>query len=193
MDNSTLNTWWWRWMTAWKIFFNSKSGPLMQNVWEPLISVERKSPLSHRVTEEALCLCTSDCHPCDCGTTCTYGILLAIPGFLQIMCFKGTEKKNSHDCHDFSLIFPTFYSLLSILKATARLQETNSLKAISFQKKGSSLSSRANHIVLIHSCAASQGWALTGISHHVLGYTTGSGNPFIQWQWVLQSNYALCE
>lgn len=45
-------------------------------------------------------------------------------------CASKAQKKS----HDFSLIFPTFYSLLSILKATVRLQETNSLKATSFQK-----------------------------------------------------------
>lgn len=33
----------------------------------------------------------------------------------------------------FSLIFPTFYSLLSILKVTVKFQETNSLRAISLQ------------------------------------------------------------
>lgn len=110
---------------------------------------------------------------------------------------RHTHKKR----HYFSLVFPTFSFLLSTLKATVRLQETKSFKAISFQKvigalkkkKGSGLSRRADHIVLTHSCAASQGWALTGISHHVLGYSTGSGNPFIQWQWVLQLNHALCK
>lgn len=108
---------------------NINIGPLMQKTWESLASLKWKSPLSHGGTEWALCLYKKDYNPCDCGTTWTHGILLAIPGFLQIMCFKGTKKS-----HDFSLIFPTFYSLLSILKATARLQETNSLKATSFQK-----------------------------------------------------------
>lgn len=81
-------------------FFNSNSGPLMKKTWERLVSVKWKSPLSHPGTEEALCLHKRDYNSCDCGTTCAYGILLAIPGFLQIMCFKGTKKPPE------SLLFP---------------------------------------------------------------------------------------
>lgn len=68
-------------------------------------------------------------NPSDCGTTCIYGILLAILGFLQIICFKGKKKKKS-------LLFPhTSYILFPFIHFKSHCQTPeNSFKAISFQK-----------------------------------------------------------
>lgn len=55
-------------------------------------------------------------------------------GFYQpLLAFSRSCASGQRKSHDFSLIFPIFYSLLSILKATLRFKETNSLRAISFQ------------------------------------------------------------
>lgn len=151
---------------------------------ENLLYLINENVLSHRGTGEALC--KRDYSPCDCGTTCKYGILLAIVGFLQIMCFRA-EKKSWFFPHISYILFPFIH-----FKSHFEIQGNKQFKSHLLpkcnwcsgkkKKKGSSLSCRADHIVLLQSCAASQGWALTGISYHVLGYTTGSGNPFIQWQ-----------
>lgn len=138
-------------------FLNNNSGPLMQKAWEPLVSVKWKS-LSHTGTEAALCLYKRGYNPCDCGTTCTYGILLAIPGFLQIMCFKGTKKKSwLFPCISY-ILFP-FIHFKSHCQAPGNKQFKSHLLPKSNwrsqkKKKDSSLSCRADHIVLTHSCAA---------------------------------------
>lgn len=53
------------------------------------------------MTEEASCLHKRDYSTCDWGTTGTYGILLAILGFLQIMCYKGRKKEDMY--------FPSYF------------------------------------------------------------------------------------
>lgn len=178
-------------------FLNNNSGPLMQNAWEPLVSIS-KSPLSHRETEEALCLWLQSMWLWD---------NMNIRDLISYSCLSPDHVLQTHT-HKKVFTFPSyflhflpFYPLKSHCQTPGNKQFKSHLllksnwcsQKIKNKQKGSSLSCRADHIVLTHSCAASQGWALTGISHHVLGYTTGSGNPFIQWQWVLQLNYALCE
>lgn len=70
---------------------------------ENLLYLINENVLSHRGTGEALC--KRDYSPCDCGTTCKYGILLAIVGFLQIMCFRA-EKKSWFFPHISYILFP---------------------------------------------------------------------------------------
>lgn len=182
-------------MTAWKIFWTVTVVYWCKTLEKLLYLLANVLCLSEGPRKHSV----SDYNPYDCGTTWTYGILLAIPGFLQIMCFKGTHKKKSLLFPCISYIFFPFIQFKSHCQTPGKKQfqshllPKNNWRSQKKKKKGSSLSCRADHIVLTHSCAASQGWALTGITHHVLGSTSGSGNPFIQWQWVLQLNYALWE
>lgn len=171
-----------------EIFLNNNSGPLMKNAWEPLVSIS-KSPLSHRGTEEAFCLWLQSMWLWD--NMNIWDLICHSWLSPDHVLHRHTQKKSLLFPH-ISYIFFLFIHFKSHCQTPGNKQFQSHLLPKSNwckERKGSSLSCRADHIVLTHSCAASQGWALTGITHHVLGYTSGSGNPFIQWQWILQLNY----